>query len=52
MPTTPELAKTLDSELRALMGYAQGGPVLGFYSDPVGPGKGAEVASPERLFES
>jgi len=46
----PEIAKDLSPELRALMGYSQGGTVLGFYSAPVGPGLGPELASPERLF--
>ena len=47
----PEIAKDLSPELRALMGYSQGGTVLGFYSAPVGPGLGPELASPERLFD-
>jgi ectoine hydroxylase-related dioxygenase (phytanoyl-CoA dioxygenase family) len=47
----PDVAKDLSPELRALIGYSQGGTVLGFYSAPVGPGLGAEVASPERLFD-
>ena len=47
----PEVAKDLAPELRALMGYTQGGTVLGFYSAPVGPGLGPELASPERLFD-
>ncbi|MEE2682515.1 MAG: phytanoyl-CoA dioxygenase family protein [Actinomycetota bacterium] len=47
----PEIAKELSAELRALMGYTQGGPVLGFYSTPTGPGLGVEVAAPEKLFE-
>ena len=46
----PEIAKTLSPELRALMGYTQGGPVLGFYSTPGEPGEGVEVAAPETLF--
>jgi len=46
----PELAKNLSQELRKLIGYSQGGPVLGFYSDPVGPGQGLEVTTPESLF--
>ena len=48
----PEIAKDLSPELRALMGYSQGGTVLGFYSAPVGPGLGPELASPERLFDA
>jgi ectoine hydroxylase-related dioxygenase (phytanoyl-CoA dioxygenase family) len=46
----PDVAEDLPPELRALMGYSQGGTVLGFYSAPVGPGLGPEIASPERLF--
>ena len=48
----PEIAKDLTTELRALMGYSQGGRVLGFYSAPVGPGEGPEIANPERLFDT
>jgi hypothetical protein len=48
----PDVAKELSPDLRALMGYSQGGTVLGFYSAPVGPGLGPEVASPERLFDA
>jgi len=43
----PEVAKDFTPELRRLLGYAQGSPVMGFYSDPNG---GADVVSPERLF--
>jgi|TARA_B100002052_G_scaffold263746_1_gene259135 hypothetical protein len=46
----PDIAETLSPELRALMGYTQGGPVLGFYSTPGQPGEGVEVAAPETLF--
>ena len=48
----PEVAAELSPELRALLGYSQGGRVLGFYSAPVGPGEGPELASPERLFDT
>lgn len=48
----PDVAKELTPALRSLIGYSQGGTVLGFYSAPVGPGLGPEVASPERLFDS
>jgi hypothetical protein len=43
----PEIAKDFTPELRRLLGYAQGSPVMGFYSDPTG---GVEVASPETIF--
>lgn len=47
----PEIARTLSPELRALMGYAKGGYVLGFFSPPVGPGEGPELVTPAVLFE-
>jgi len=47
----PEVAKDLSPELRSLMGYTQGGPVLGFYSTPGAPGEGVELAAPENLFK-
>ena len=47
----PDLAKDLTPELRRLMGYARGGPVLGFYSTPGEPGEGFELSSPESLFD-
>jgi ectoine hydroxylase-related dioxygenase (phytanoyl-CoA dioxygenase family) len=43
----PEIAKQFTPELRRLLGYAQGSPVMGFYSDAKG---GTELASPEVLF--
>ena len=43
----PDVAKEFSPELRKLIGYAQGGPVMGFYSDPAG---GAEAVPPETLF--
>ncbi len=46
----PEIAKDLSPELRALIGYSLGGPVLGFYSTPGPPGEGVELAPPSRLF--
>jgi len=33
----PEIARTLEPELAALMGYANGGYGLGFYTPPIGP---------------
>ena len=47
----PEVAKNLSPELRSLMGYTQGGPILGFYSTPGAPGEGVELAAPENLFK-
>ncbi|MEM8618867.1 MAG: phytanoyl-CoA dioxygenase family protein [Actinomycetota bacterium] len=46
----PEVAAELSPELRALIGYSLGGPVLGFYSTPGEPGEGVELAPPETLF--
>lgn len=46
----PEIAKDLEPELRALMGYSKGGYFLGFYSDPNSDGTGLENVSPERMF--
>ncbi len=45
-----EVAKDLPSELRKLMGYTLGGPVLGMYSTPGKPGEGHDLAPPEFLF--
>ena len=39
----PEIARTLEPELQALMGYASGGYGLGFYTQPLGPEEGPEV---------
>jgi len=46
----PDVARDLDPELRALIGYSKGGPILGFFSSPDGPGEGLEIAPPERIF--
>lgn len=43
----PEIAKDFTPELRRLLGYTQGSPVMGFYSDPDG---GEELVSPEVMF--
>lgn len=45
----PEIAKNFSPELRALIGYAQGSPVMGFYSSPTGE-SGHEAVPPETLF--
>ncbi|MEM9513341.1 MAG: phytanoyl-CoA dioxygenase family protein [Actinomycetota bacterium] len=47
----PDVARSFTPELRRLIGYSLGGPVLGFYSTPGAPGDGVELASPERLFD-
>lgn len=46
----PEHAQRLSQELRALIGYAKGGYVLGFYSDPDDLSAEHESVSPENLF--
>lgn len=43
----PDIAKDFTPELRRLLGYAQGSPVMGFYSAPNGK---ADIVSPEVLF--
>lgn len=47
----PDIAKTLSPELRSLIGYSQGGFVLGFYSPPGGPGESLELVPPEYMFK-
>tara|TARA_B110000196_G_scaffold286472_1_gene270186 strand:- start:81 stop:968 length:888 start_codon:yes stop_codon:yes gene_type:complete len=46
----PEIAKELSPELRSLIGYAKGGYVLGFYSDPYDEEAQFESVSPENMF--
>ena len=46
----PEIAKELSPELRSLIGYAKGGYVLGFYSDPYDEEAKFESVSPENMF--
>lgn len=43
----PHIAKDFTPELRRLLGYAQGSPIMGFYSEPEG---GHDIISPEVLF--
>jgi ectoine hydroxylase-related dioxygenase (phytanoyl-CoA dioxygenase family) len=43
----PEIARTFEPELQALMGYVPGGYGLGFYTPPLGPEEGPEVHSIE-----
>jgi hypothetical protein len=47
----PEVAKDLPPDLRRLIGYQRGGPLLGFFTPPGPPGTGFELASPEILFD-
>jgi hypothetical protein len=46
----PEAAHRLSADLRARIGYAKGGYVLGFYSDPHDTGGKYESVSPENIF--
>ena len=43
----PEIARTLDKKLQALLGYAMGSYALGYYTPPLPPGAGPEVAPPQ-----
>jgi ectoine hydroxylase-related dioxygenase (phytanoyl-CoA dioxygenase family) len=43
----PEIARTLDRKLQALIGYAMGSYALGYYTPPLPPGVGPEVAPPQ-----
>lgn len=43
----PEIARTLDPDLQALLGYAMGSYALGYFTPPLPPGEGPEVAPPE-----
>ena len=43
----PEVAKDLDPELQALLGYAMGSYALGYFTPPLPPGEGPEVVPPE-----
>jgi len=43
----PEIAKTLAPELQELLGYTMGSYALGYYTPPLPPGQGPELAGPE-----
>ena len=43
----PEIARTLEPELQALIGYAMGSYALGYYTPPLPPGEGPEIVPPE-----
>ncbi|MDX2233456.1 MAG: phytanoyl-CoA dioxygenase family protein [Hyphomonadaceae bacterium] len=43
----PDIARTLDPELQALIGYAMGSYALGYFTPPLPPGEGPEVCPPE-----
>lgn len=46
----PNIAATLEPELRQLIGYSMGSYALGYFSPPVAAGAGPEVVPPEFLF--
>jgi len=46
----PQIAKTLDPDLRALLGYSMGSYALGYFTPPAGPGEAPEVVPPDFLF--
>jgi hypothetical protein len=43
----PDIARTLEPELQALIGYATGQYALGYFTPPLPAGEGPEVVSPE-----
>lgn len=46
----PEIARTLDPDLQALLGYAMGSYALGYFTPPLPPGEGPEVVPPEMVL--
>ncbi len=43
----PAVARTLDKNLQALLGYAMGSYALGYFTPPLPPGAGPEIAPPQ-----
>ncbi|WP_420561619.1 phytanoyl-CoA dioxygenase family protein [Tepidicaulis sp.] len=43
----PEIAKTLEPDLQALIGYAMGSYALGYYTPPLPAGEGPELVPPD-----
>jgi hypothetical protein len=43
----PSVARDLDPKLQALLGYAMGSYALGYYTPPLPPGVGPEIAPPQ-----
>lgn len=43
----PHIARTLEPDLQALMGYAMSNYALGYYTPPLPPGEGPETVPPE-----
>jgi hypothetical protein len=48
----PAIARTLDPKLQALLGYAMGSYALGYFSPPLPPGAGPEVAPPQWALDA
>jgi ectoine hydroxylase-related dioxygenase (phytanoyl-CoA dioxygenase family) len=46
----PAIARTLDPQLQALLGYSMGSYALGYYSPPLPPGEGPEVVPPQHAL--
>jgi ectoine hydroxylase-related dioxygenase (phytanoyl-CoA dioxygenase family) len=46
----PHIARTLDPELRALIGYTLGSYALGYYTPPLPAGQGPEIVPPDWGF--
>ncbi|WP_374571387.1 phytanoyl-CoA dioxygenase family protein [Phenylobacterium sp.] len=46
----PQIARDLDPELQALLGYAMGSYALGYYTPPLPPGEGPEIVPPEHAL--
>jgi len=46
----PEIAKTLEPELQAMIGYQMGQYALGYFTPPLPPGEGPEIVGPEWLL--
>jgi ectoine hydroxylase-related dioxygenase (phytanoyl-CoA dioxygenase family) len=43
----PQIARTLDKKLQGLLGYAMGSYALGYFTPPLPPGAGPEIAPPQ-----
>ena len=46
----PAIARTLDPQLQALLGYSMGSYALGYFSPPLPPGEGPEVVPPQHAL--
>ncbi|HUO12701.1 MAG TPA: phytanoyl-CoA dioxygenase family protein [Caulobacteraceae bacterium] len=47
----PAVARTLEPELQALLGYSMGSYALGYYSPPLPPGEGPEGVPPQHALK-